>query len=126
MNIKGMISNILPNQVPVIEKVGRDIKSDSSHDRDANGQQTRDEEQKKKRRPMSEVEFSVSLEKLGNLSHFKEHHWSLEVETDASGVRFVIVKDNLGTAIRRIPELELWDLSLEEQDRKGHLIRKTA
>ncbi len=75
---------------------------------------------------MNDVEFSLSVEKRAALASFKEHNWSLEIETDEGGARFVVVKDNLGSPIRRIPELDLWDLSLEDAEKKGHLIKKSA
>ncbi len=108
-----------------MEKVGRSIKSDASHDRDANGEQTRDDS-KNQHRPMSEEEFQQYLLKFSQLSAFKEHKWSVDWESHEKFNRILIVKDNLGNVIRVVPESELWDLSLDDNEKKGHLFSKSA
>ena len=124
MNIKGLLGNAIAVPVRPAEKVERTIKSDMSHDRDANGQQTRDENQKHKE-PMSEEMLEQSMEHLRQLSAVKEHHWNVELLIE-NGKKFVVVKDHLGNIIRRIPELEMWTLPLNEGAHKGNLLKKTA
>ncbi|WP_347356216.1 hypothetical protein [Bdellovibrio sp.] len=125
MNIKGLISNILPNnEVRSVETIGKTIKSDSTHDRDANGQEQYQSQEQPQREPMTEEQLEKSMEHLRNLPAMKEHKWSVELEVTESG-RFVLVKDNLGTLIRRIPELELWTLPTDDSPR-GQLLKRSA
>ncbi len=125
MNIKGLVSNILPSsEVRNVESIGKTIKSDSTHDRDANGQEQYQGQEQPHREPMSEEQLEKSMEHLRNLPAMKEHKWTVELEETESG-RFVLVKDNLGTLIRRIPELELWSLPADDSP-KGQLLKRSA
>lgn len=124
MNIKGFIPNILPNtEVRSIDRTGQAIKSDMTHDRDANGQDFTGGQQQQ-REPMTEEQLEKSMEHLRNLPSFKEHKWTVELEDDGDG-RFVLVKDNLGNLIRRIPELDLWTLPSDNSPR-GQLLKRSA
>lgn len=124
MNIKGMLGNAVSIPVRPAERVERTIKSDMSHDRDANGQQTFDQNQKQKE-PMSEEMLEKSMEQLRQLSAIKEHHWLVELLIE-NGRKFVLVKDFSGAVIRRIPELEMWTLPMDDDVNKGNLLKKTA
>lgn len=125
MNIKGLLgAQIVPSVRPA-EKVDRAIHSDMTHDRDANGQQLFDGDQGQ-REPMSEEQLGKALEHLRNLAAVKEHKWTVQLMKDEDQKRFVLIKDNLGNVIRRIPERELWSLSFDDQAPKGHLFKKTA
>lgn len=125
MNIKGLISNILPNrEVRSVENIGKTIKSDQANDRDANGQQSYGENQQEHREPMSEEQLEKAMNHLRNLPAVKEHKWTVHLESDGEK-RHVIVKDNLGTIIRRIPELELWTLPSDDSP-KGQLLKRAA
>src|SRR5690606_12700428 len=97
--------------------------SDSTHDRDANGQQAY-QQQEQQREPMSEEQLEKAMEHLRNLPSMKEHKWTVHLENE-NEVRFVVVKDNLGTVIRRIPELELWTLPADNSSR-GQLLKRSA
>lgn len=125
MNIRGLLGpNIPTNPVRSVDKVDRTIKSDMTHDRDANGQQTFDDQQKH-REPMSEEQLQKSLELLRALPGVKEHKWTVELET-VDGEKFVYVKDNLGNIVRKIPESELWTLPMDNDLQKGNLFHKAA
>lgn len=126
MNIKGFISNIIPNtEVRNVETIGKTIKSDSTHDRDANGQETYSQNQGEQQHPpMTEEQLEKAMEHLRNLTATKEHKWTIELETNEDA-RFVLVKDNLGTIIRRIPELDLWTLPSDDSPR-GQLFKRSA
>lgn len=104
-------------------KTEKAIKSDSTSDRDANGQQAGGEQQH--REPMSEEQLQKALEHLRNLPGVKEHQWEVEL-IFVEDKKFVIVKDSNGNIIRRIPELELWTLHLDSSPGKGQLLKKTA
>ncbi|MBV2168991.1 MAG: hypothetical protein KUL82_09805 [Bdellovibrio sp.] len=124
MNIKGFIPNILPNtEVRSVETIGKTIKSDETHDRDANGQETYSGQQQQ-REPMTEEQLERAMEHLRSLPAMKEHKWTVHLENE-DGARFVIVKDNLGAVIRRIPELELWSLPTDNSPR-GQLLKRSA
>lgn len=124
MNIKGVLGPQIPNPVKNVEKVDRAIHSDMSHDRDANGQQTFGD-QKKDQGPMSDEQLEKAMEQLRQLPALKEHHWTVQLAIE-DGKKFVLVKDNLGTLIRRIPEADLWSLSNDGNSTKGHLFKRAA
>lgn len=125
MNIKGLLGPNITPQVRSSDKVEKaGIKSDSAHDRDANGQQTYQQDQQKKG-PMSEEQLQKAVEHLRQLPAAKEHHWSVELAV-IQNKKFILIKDNLGAVIRKIPEHELWVLPLFEEARKGNLFKKTA
>ncbi|MFM6926880.1 MAG: hypothetical protein ACKOX6_00355 [Bdellovibrio sp.] len=124
MNIKGLIPNIQPTDVRAIDRTGRAIQSDSSHDRDANGQETYQQQQQDQKPPMTEEQLESSMEHLRKLPAFKEHRWTVELQ-DEDGMRCVLVKDNLGNLIRRIPESDLWTLPTDNSPR-GQLLKRSA
>lgn len=128
MNIKGLLGNMV--SAPIRKKEGqvqvdRTIKSDSTHDRDANGQQLYQQNKKQQQGPMSDEQFKKAIEYLEALSSVKEHGWVVDTVVEESK-RFVLVKDNLGTIVRRIPEAELWSLPFDKDVRTGQLLKKSA
>ena len=125
MNIRGLIPNILPQDVKAIDRTGRAIQSDTAHDRDANGQESYSQQQEEHKEPMNDEQLEKAMEHLRSLPSFKEHRWTVELEGDEKGSRHVLVKDNLGTLIRRIPELELWTLPSDSSPR-GQLLKRSA
>lgn len=124
MNIKGLLGNIPTLAVRPTERVDRLIKSDMTHDRDANGQQAFDQKNED-HGPMSEDELKKAIEHLRNLPFVKEHQWKIELAPE-NGKNFVLVLDTGGHLIRRIPEKDLWTLPLDFNEQKGQLLRKTA
>jgi len=125
MNIKGLLGNILPTSpIRPASKTEKAIKSDSTSDRDANGQQAGGGEQH--REPMTDEQIQKALEQLRNLPVVKEHQWTVEL-TFIENKKFVLIKDTNGTVIRRIPELDLWTLpSAGDPGAKGQLLKKSA
>jgi uncharacterized FlaG/YvyC family protein len=126
MNIKGFISNIIPNNdIKSVETIGKTIKSDTTHDRDANGQESYQQNPgQQERPPMTDEQLEKAMEHLRKLPATKEHKWTIELE-NKDEARFVLVKDNLGTVIRRIPELDLWTLPTDDSPR-GQLLKRSA
>lgn len=125
MNIKGLLGNILSiTPISSATKAEKAIKSDSTSDRDANGQQAGGGEEQQ-REPMSDEQLEKALEQLRNLSGVKEHQWKVELVT-IEGKKFVLVKDTNNQTIRRIPEIELWTLESDSKQGKGQLLKKTA
>lgn len=125
MNIKGLIPNIQINELRPIDRTGRAIQSDSTHDRDANGQESYNQQNNQHKEPMTDEQLKKAMEHLLSLPSFKEHHWTVDLVVDNKGDRFVLVQDNLGTLIRRIPESDLWSLPTDDSP-KGQLLKRSA
>jgi hypothetical protein len=125
MNIKGLLGNILPTSlIRPAGKTEKAIKSDSTSDRDANGQQAGGGEQQQ-HGPMTDEQLEKALEQLRNFSGVKEHHWIVELLV-FENKKFAVVKDTSGNIIRRIPELDLWTLPQGNESGKGQLFKKSA
>lgn len=124
MNIKGLFNNIPTLPIRPTDKVDRAIKSDSTHDRDANGQQMYDQGSQQQG-PMSDEQLEKSIEHLRSLPFVQEHGWMIELVTE-NDRKFVLVKDKDNKLIRRIPEEDLWTLPLDFNEQKGQLLRKSA
>lgn len=120
-----MITSPIRKNDGTAAKVERAIKSDSTNDRDANAQQFYDQNKKQDHGPMSDEQFKKAIDYLSALSSVKEHNWVVEVLTEDSK-RFVVVKDNLGTVVRRINESDLWSLPFDKDVRTGQLLKKSA
>ena len=129
MNIKGLFGQMITTPLrngdgTSVSKAEKTIKSDESHDRDANGQQSFSGHQKEKE-PMSDEQFEQAIELMKNLPSVKEHNWKIEkrIENDR---KFLFVIDNLNNVVRRIPESELWSLPFDKDARTGQLLKKSA
>lgn len=125
MNIKGLISNIIPTEVRAVDRTERVIKFDEAHERDANGQQTFDQNHDEKKPPMTEEQLERAIEHLRCLPATIEHKWQVNLESSEEG-KFVLIRDNLGNIIRRIPEIELWSLPTDQATTKGQLLHRAA
>ncbi len=128
MNIKGLLGNMITAPIrngdgSSVKKAEKTIKSDESHDRDPSGQQFSNQE--KEKGPMSDEQFEQALELMKNLPSVKEQNWKVETHVE-SGKKFILVKDNLGSVIRRIPEMDLWSLPFDKDARTGQLLKKSA
>ncbi len=126
MNIKGMIPNILPSfESRTVDPVGKTIKSDTTHDRDANGQESYQQQgESENHEPMTDEQLERAMEHLRNLSGVKEHKWTVHLNIEEAS-RYVLVKDNLGNIIRKIPERDLWTLPSDDSP-KGQLLKRAA
>ena len=129
MNIKGLFGQMITSPIrngdgTSVSKAEKSIKSDESHDRDANGQQSFSGQQKEKE-PMSEEQFEQAIELMKNLPSVKEHNWKIEKRTE-NNKHFLFVIDNLNNVVRRIPENELWSLPFDKDARTGQLLKKSA
>jgi uncharacterized FlaG/YvyC family protein len=123
MDIKGALNQIIPLSLRAKDQVPRTIKSDSTTDRDANGQQAFSEQEHKE--PMTEEQIQKVLEHLQSLAVVKDHNLVVEL-LEQEGRRFVLLKEPTGKIIRRIPETELWSLQIMQQDKKGQILNKSA
>ncbi|MNL56350.1 hypothetical protein D3C87_1798390 [compost metagenome] len=73
---------------------------------------------------MTEEQLEKAMDHLRNLPATKEHKWTVSLEGETQS-RFVLVKDNLGNLIRRIPEEDLWTLPTDNTSR-GQLLKRAA
>lgn len=114
-------------QIRPAEKVETtSIHSDKTNDRDANGQQTFDQGSQERKPPMSEEQLQKAVAHLASLPTVKEHRWTVHLAAGENSEKVVVIKDNLGNVIRKIPEAELWSLPIDEPTTKGHLLKKSA
>lgn len=127
MNIKNLTgTNALTSPVGQVGKVERQIKSESSHeDRDANGQQSFNQQRKKEK--MTVDQFEKALQLLKEKDFVKEMNWSVEAFAE-NEVKYAWIKDHLNQTIRKIIEYELWELfdDPHSQSTNGQLLKKTA
>lgn len=128
MDIKNAINSVLPLNLRTKDPVDRTIKSSNTTDRDANGQQQYSQQQNAKREKMSDEQFQKAMDSLKSFPAIQENGITVEELTE-NEKRFVVLKDPNGNLIRRIPELDLWELpvfSVSEPSPKGQILRKTA
>lgn len=128
MDIKNALNAVIPPQLRAKDGVDRSIKMSNTTDRDANGQQTF-QEQNQHKEPMTDEQFEKAMEVLRNLPAVIEHNLTVEM-IDHEGKRLVLLKEPDGKILRRIHEAELWTLpefkSTDPGNQKGQLLRKTA
>lgn len=124
MDIKHALNQILPINLRTKDNVQKSIKSDSTTDRDANGQQTFGEN-REQHEPMTEEQLNKALEHLKNLTAVKDHNLIVELSA-VDGRNFIFLKEPNGKLIRRIPESELWSLQILQDDKKGQILNKSA
>ncbi|MGZ3724911.1 MAG: hypothetical protein ACXWQQ_03895 [Pseudobdellovibrio sp.] len=127
MNIKSLIGNLAPitTAPTAAAKVDRQIKTDNTADRDANGQQFYGKERKKEK--MTDEQFEKAVELLREKHFIKDMHW-IVLASEENGIKFAVVQDPQGQTIRRIPEYDLWEVfdDVRSEETKGQLLKKTA
>jgi hypothetical protein len=123
MNIKGLNSLNIP-AVPM--KTEKTIKSDSTTDRDANGQYFNNK--KKKQQAMTEEQFDQALATLNKKSFMTEMNWTAKKVVN-NEIKYAEVTNASGEVIRTISEFDMWDLFSDEgsvEKNKGQLLKKIA
>lgn len=127
MNVKNFLgSNQLLNGITPTSGVNRAIKSESTHDRDANGQALFQEQKKKKKMTREQAVNAITIL---NAKHFMlDMKWTALL-VDDNGFYYAEVVDQDQKQIRKISEFDLWEL-LEPQTttetQKGNLLKRTA
>ena len=126
MNIRNMLGNSAPiAPATSAAKVERPIKTDSSHDRDPQGQQYSQQEKQKEKMTAEQFEKAIAI--LREKNFIKDMNWVVSSLTE-NDVKYAWVKDSNDDTIRKIIEYDLWeifnDTSVEET--KGQLLKKTA
>ena len=124
MDIKNILNAVIPQSIRGKEKVERTIKTDSTTDRDANGQMFTGGDERH-HPPMTDEQLKKSIEHLLALPVVKENNLSVE-PCVVNGKKFLLLKEASGKIVRRIPEEELWSLMKVGSSEKGQLLRKTA
>lgn len=126
MNIKNLNGlNLIATPVGQVGKVERQIKSESSQERDAAGQYFKQKKQSKEK--MTDEQFEKALAILKEKSFVKDMNWQVS-KFEENGYRYAWVQDLEGISIRKISEHDLWEV-FEEPDveaTKGQLLKKTA
>lgn len=123
MNIKGLNSLNIP-AVPT--KTEKTIKSDSAHDRDAQGQYFH--QKKKKKEKMTDEQFDQALVNLNKKSFMLDMNWTAK-KVMMEEVKYAEVANPSGEVIRTISEFDMWDLFSDEssvEKNKGQLLKKIA
>lgn len=123
MNIKGINSLNIP---PVALKTDKPIKSDSSDDRDAQGQYFNQKNKKKEK--MTDDQFELALQTLNKKSFMVEMNWTAKKVMN-NEIKYAEVSNASGEVIRTIPEFDMWDLFSDEgsvEKNKGQLLKKVA
>jgi hypothetical protein len=132
MNVKNLLGlGISPTEratTQSLQKVDRTIKSDNTNDRDANGQQFYDGQEKKKHAKMTREQFLRALAILNEKAFMKEMLWTA-FEINDNNYFYADVRDTKSNTIRKIGESDLWELFEDVrpgEEKKGQLLKKTA
>ena len=127
MNIKNFLGNLSPiTQVNSGTKVERQIKTDNADERDANGQEQYQKQQKRKEK-MSQEQFDKAIALLREKHFIKDMSWMVLAVLD-NEMKYALVQDKNGKEIRRISEYDLWEIFEDPSvdQTKGQLLKKTA
>ena len=126
MNIKNLLGlNAALTPISKSASIDRPIKSEASHERDANGQEFYSKQQKKEK--MTAEQFGKALALLKEKSFMKEMNW-IAVSYEENGLKYAWVQDQSGNTIRKIAEFDLWEIFDPSQQipNKGQLLKRTA
>jgi uncharacterized FlaG/YvyC family protein len=124
MDIKGLGRPLIgQTDVRKTKETTRDnIKSESSTDREGNGRQQHGEPE---RRKLTDEEMKAAVEHLSDLPGVKSNNLHIVVETH-NDMRIVLVKEPSGKIVRRIPEMDLLDLTRDRKKNKGQLLDRVG
>ncbi len=126
MNIRNLLGfNNVTTPVGKTGKVERQIKSESSHERDAAGQYFQQKQKKKEK--MTPEQFEKALSLLKEKHFIKDMNWQV-VSFEENECKYAWVQDLAGNNIRKINEFDLWEVFEEQKlpESKGQLLKKTA
>jgi hypothetical protein len=124
MDIKNALNAVIPLSLRAKDKVEKTIKSDSTTDRDGNGQMPSGQGEKQ-RQPMTDEEYKSALEHLRSLPVVKENNLIVELSLQEHK-KFILLKEPSGKVVRRITEAELWSLLDVQPGQKGSVLNKSA
>lgn len=125
MNVKNLTNISMPTAVT--PKQGA-IKSDSAHDRDANGQSLYQRNKKKSQEKMTQEQFDNAVKILNEKDFMKEMSW-IAYPIFKDDIKYVEVKSPSGELIKTISEFDMWELltgSDPQPQNKGQLLKTVA
>lgn len=124
-----MAGNAIINSLPATKGANaseKAIKSEMTHDRDANGQAMYQKNKKKEKMSREQAEKAIAT--LNAKTFMTDMKW-VAVLIDDNGFFYAEVKDQEQNVIRKIAEFDLWDvfdLPTAENSQKGNLLKRTA
>lgn len=121
MNIKGLVSNVIPFPVKKNEEAKAKSALDTDNEKEGNGQSSNGGDQR--RRNLTPEEITEAVKHLENLAGVKDHGLRIRQETN-DGVVVVYIEDRDGKIVRRIPESELSLLTTDRDKKSGHLLNR--
>lgn len=130
MNIRGLApTTAIDNNKGAVERIAEtsmQLKPDVTSDRDANGQQFYQKQQKRKE-PMTEEAFESAMKALREKDFVKEMNWVI-VALEEGGLKYALVQDQAGKLIRKISEFDLWEVfdGAQTEPQRGNLLNKAA
>lgn len=121
MNIKGLVSNVIPFPVKKNEEAKAKSALDTDNEKDGNGQSSSGGDQR--RRNLTPEEITEAVKHLENLAGVKDHGLKIRKEVK-DGLTVVYIEDRDGKIVRRIPESELSLLTTDRDKKSGHLLNR--
>lgn len=129
MNVKNLAGAAIINTLPATQAVNateKAIKSESTHDRDPDGQAHYQKNKKKEKMTREQAEKAVAT--LNTKTFMTDMKWTA-VLLEETGFFFAEVKDQNNNVIRKLSEFDLWevfDMPVNESSSKGNLLKRTA
>ncbi|MES2802859.1 MAG: hypothetical protein V4654_10230 [Bdellovibrionota bacterium] len=129
MNVKNLAGNAIINSLPAAKGANaseKAIKSESAHDRDANGQAMYQKNKKKEK--MTREQADKAIIALNAKPFMADMKW-VALLIDDNGFYYAEVKDQAENVIRKIAEFDLWEVfetPAIENSQKGNLLKRTA
>lgn len=121
MNIKGLVSNVIPFPVKKNEEAKAKSALNADNEKDGNGQSSSGGD--KRQRNLTPEEITEAVKHLENLEGVKINGLKVRQET-TDGVTVVYVEDRDGKIVRRIPEAELSLLTGNREKKSGNLLNR--
>lgn len=128
MDIKKNLTPILPtqaNQIKPKTALEKTLHASNTTDRDGNGQTGYDGGKEQQHPPMTEEELLKAMEHLKQLAVVKDNNLTVTL-TEVDSKKIVLIAEPGGKVVRRIPESELWSLSILKDSSKAQLLSKVA
>lgn len=125
MDIKNIVRTVIPfanSSAKEVRETSARVKTDDTTEREGNGQQAGEEQQK--RRNLTPEELDDAVKHLQALPGLKDNNLSVRLEHNAEGIAFILVTDGYGKVVRRIPESEISTLVDGKERKSGHLLNR--
>ncbi len=120
MNIKSLAPNsVLP--VDQKQKVEKNVRAQSSTDRDADGRQ--EQSQHEGKRHLNQQEFDDALKALAAMPGLKSNMLTIKVEGHGD-LRVVLIIDPQGQVVRRLSDSQLWSATRDQDRKTGNILDK--